>query len=192
MSSFADRLTNRVALSLISERQKSKSFLSFLKNNIFVLLIILIIIAIIIWRFKHPDSENFMFDEEMRVSPLGDSYTTQLDPNYNNFYRPVFNPYYPTEMQNSYVRYLPNELLYADSYGNITDNSTKISKTGGIIPDQGINDMEYSPVNFVTNFYPHQQFSKGPEYANVNTSATVSDGSNNLFRQQNFNDYVNS
>lgn len=106
-----------------------------------------------------PKQENFMFEFNNTLND-DNEYQLSADNSMNEPYiRPTFNPNYPVKSQQSYVRYLPSE--YPRQKGNkniLIDNSGKLIKNGGILPDQGISWMNYgfSPIIKPQN--------KGPDY----------------------------
>jgi len=132
----------------------------------------------------NPKQENFMFEFKNTLND-NDEYQLDADNSMNDPYtspaqlrrtsrreiplgdfpytRPTFNPGYSVRSQKSYVRYLPSE--YPRQSGNrniLVDNSGKLIKNGGILPDQGISDMKYdfSPIIGQQN--------KGPDYYDNN------------------------
>lgn len=109
----------------------------------------------------NPGQENFMFEFKNTLNNNND-YQLDADNSMNEPYiRPTFNPGYSVRSQKSYVRYLPSE--YPRQSGNhLVDNSGKLVKNGGILPDQGISGMKYdfSPVIGQQN--------KGPDYYDNN------------------------
>ena len=107
----------------------------------------------------NPGQENFMFEFKNTLNDENE-YQLTADNSMNELYtRPTFNPNYSVKNQQSYVRYLPSEYPRQKGDKNIlVDNSNKLIKNGGILPDQGISDMNYgfSPIIGQQN--------KGPDY----------------------------
>ena len=106
-----------------------------------------------------PKQENFMFEFNNTLND-DNEYQLTADNSMNTPYiRPTFNPSYSVKSQQSYVRYLSSEYPRQKGDKNIlVDNSNKLIKNGGILPDQGISGINYgfSPIIKPQN--------KGPDY----------------------------
>lgn len=106
-----------------------------------------------------PKQENFMFEFKNTLNDDNEYQLTADNSMTEPYTRPTFNPNYSVKSQQSYVRYLPSE--YPRQKGNkniLVDNSGKLIKNGGILPDQGISGINYgfSPII--------EQQNKGPDY----------------------------
>ena len=162
---------NDIALLLYTQKGNETGIFAWIKEHKLLTFIIICIIIFLWYKYREiqknlnkrswinekPKQENFMFEFKNTLND-NDEYQLEADNSMNDPYiRPTFNPSYSVRSQQSYVRYLPSE--YPRQSGNfLVDNSGKLVKNGGILPDQGISDMkyDYSPIIGQQN--------KGPDY----------------------------
>ena len=173
---------NDIALLLYTQKGNETGIFAWIKEHKIISFIILCIIIFLWYKYKElqknpnkkswidnlrhtqdlnndPKQENFMFEFNNTLNDENE-YQLNADNSMNTPYiRPTFNPNYSVKSQQSYVRYLPSEYPRQKSDTNIlTDNSGKLIKNGGILPDQGISGINYdfSPIIGQQN--------KGPDY----------------------------
>ena len=173
---------NDIALLLYTQKGNETGIFAWIKEHKIISFIILCIIIFLWYKYKElqknpnkkswidnlkhtqdlnndPKQENFMFEFNNTLNDENE-YQLNADNSKNTPYiRPTFNPNYSVKSQQSYVRYLPSEYPRQKSDTNIlTDNSGKLIKNGGILPDQGISGINYgfSPIIGQQN--------KGPDY----------------------------
>lgn len=161
-------VTNQLLLMSYNNRENTIGIFGWI-NNHRILTILIICIIFYIYLYYQSHKENFIYDyHNVTYSDHKNNnhnekkyykYNTILDKsNTRKFIRPTFNPHYPVAIQNSYVRYLPNEHVYQTPDGKLKDHSNKLIKNGSVVTDEGIQNISYiqlpdSGIQF-----------KGPEY----------------------------
>lgn len=150
---------NDAALYLYNQKKETGIFTLISEHKIITLIIICIIIFFIYQYYQmNKQNENFMFEYKNTLNK-NNEYHLDADNSMNTQYiRPTFNPYFPVSKQTNYVRYLQDEYPRQTIDNQLIDNSNKLIKNGGILPDQGLND-----INYIFTPYELEQF-KGPIY----------------------------
>ena len=171
---IASKTLNDIALLLYTQKNNETGIFAWIKEHKLITFIIICIIIFLWYKYKQITlKENFMFEFK---NTLNDNHEYQLQADNSMtepFIRPTFNPNYSVRSQKSYVRYLPNE--YPRQSGNqLVDNSGKLIKNGGILPDQGISDIsyEFSPI-----IRPQH---KGPDYYDSSLLTSSNELNDNL------------
>ncbi len=149
---------NDVTLFLYNQKYKDNNIFSWILNHKVITLIIIAIIIYCIYKYYQMNKENFIFEYKNTLNKDNEYQLTADNSMDTPYIRPTFNPSFPVKNQTNYVRYLPDEYPRQTIDNQLIDNSGKLIKNGGILPDQGINDINYTYMP-----YELEQF-KGPIY----------------------------
>lgn len=190
-SLVSNTTNNKLIKNIISSKQNNTSSIitGFIREHLVIIIVVIIICIILAWRYKIQQkkikTEDFMYDEGYERDNNGNLIYTRDNIN-SIMTRPTFNPSIPVEMQESYTRYLPDEVNNMEGINSMNDiqGSPYIGTSDMIGPYEVLDDIQYNNSPRIIN--------KGPFYRNaIIDPMNVSDINNLKFREANNTNLAN-